>query len=89
MKDCNPAVNYLKKQIFGFVWTFCVNLNFDQIDSNKVIIFCVKTGAKLEYCLPPGSLTIVDAYKENLLFRKQIIMQSDNFKVVLLLSSDG
>ena len=93
MKDCNPAVNYLKKQIFGFVWTFCVNLNFDQIDSNKVIIFCVKTGAKLENCLPPGSLTIVDAYKENLLFRKQINVNEGESKFATCLrfqfSDDG
>lgn len=93
MRNCNPAVNYLKKQIFGFVWTFCVDLNFDQIESNKVIVFCVKTGATLENCFPPGSLTIVDANKGNLLLRKQINVNAGKSKcatcLIFQFSEDG
>lgn len=76
MKNCNPAVNYLQKQIYGFVWTFCVDLNLDSIETDKIIILCVKTGAKLENCEPPGSLTILDAHHEKLLFRKQITVNN-------------
>lgn len=76
MRNCNPAVNYMEKQIYGFVWTFSVDLNLDSIDSNKMIVLCVKTGAKLENCSPPGSLTILDAHNGTLLLRKQITVNA-------------
>lgn len=74
MKNCKPAVNYLKKQIYGSVWTFCVDLNLDSIGPEKVVVLCVKSGSVLENSQPPGSLTIVDAEKGTLLLRKHIVV---------------
>lgn len=93
MRNSNPAVNYFRKQIFGLIWTFCVDFDLDKIDSNKVIILCVKTGSSLDNCFPPGSLTIVDSNKGNLLFRKQINVSAKNVKFATCLrfqfSEDG